>query len=654
MQTFSLKLRLVVVINHTRMTLQRRLVDRRLLFVDELGEPTKLKESEFYIGYERREIEICEDQPYLGEIPVIRNVAPDLTCFPPRHSEEALRRRKYLENLTEGQDMLPSLSVLREKIQEIAKGLEDIRVPSISTIRRWFSKFSGRDVVKLVPKHSKKGRACAISGELEEILTDVIYEVYLKPERPDISKVVLEYQKRVDEKNATRLPSHHLKIPCGMTIRRYIAKLDPYEVDVHRLGTHAARKKHRTAIGVLTVNDILDRWEIDHTVMDVLLVDEETGLIIGRPYISIVFDKFSRMIMGYLIHLAAPNTETVLRVIERSIRPKAELLKRFPEVKGEWRAHGLPTRVVPDNAAEFHADDLIAGFNELGIEIMYPRSRGPEMKGSVERFFRTLNTGLIHGLPGTTFSNIQEKGDYDSEKHACFTFDQIERSVVKWIVDGYHQTPHRSLDERTPAQVWASAEANRLIKLPVDLDELECILARRRSVCVHHYGIEVDGHGYHSPELAQLSMRMAPKEKISVRFRDELGHVWVHDRFRNVFLQVPVKDKRMLGVSRDLWKAAKNTLRAKGDDKPSFEKINQCYRDLEKDVDHARHSQKLRQRRAVTRAKLDKDGWKLPNVKLPLSPVSMEWLDMPITTDETTMFRVVHRQPTGRLNNEQS
>lgn len=81
MQTFSLKVRLVVVINGTTMSLQRRLVDRRLLFVDQLGEPTKLKESEFYLGYERREIEICEDQPYLGEIPAVRNVAPDLTCF---------------------------------------------------------------------------------------------------------------------------------------------------------------------------------------------------------------------------------------------------------------------------------------------------------------------------------------------------------------------------------------------------------------------------------------------------------------------------------------------------------------------------------------------------------------------------------------------
>ena len=646
MQTFSLKAKLVVVIHGKVMSLQRRLVDRRLLFIDQLGEPTTLTESEFYLGYEQREIEICADQPFLGEVPYVRNVAPNLTCFPSKHSQEALRRRTYLEGITEGQTMLPSKDILRDKIIEVARKLGDMCVPSISTIRRWYTKFSGSDVVKLVPKHAAKGRANVIAGELEGTLQDVIDEIYLKLERPKISTVVGEYLKRIDERNALRLPSGQLIKPCGMTIRRYISKLDPYEVDVHRLGKHAANKKHRVAGGVLVVSGILDRWEIDHTLLDVLLVDEETGLVIGRPYITIVLDKFSRMIMGYLIHLAAPNTETVLRVIERSIRPKADFLKRFPKVQNEWRAHGMPARIVPDNAAEFHADDLIAGFNELGIEIMYPRSRGPEMKGSVERFFRTLNMGLIHNLPGTTFSNTQEKADYKSEEHACFTLAQLEASVVKWVVDSYHQTPHRGLSKRTPAQVWGLGELSQLIKLPVDPDALECILARRSSVKVHHYGIEVGGYGYHSPELAELRMRMKPNEDLSVRYRDEVGHVWAYDRFRNVFFQVHVKDKRMLGLSRELLKAAKKSLKESGNHNPSFEQVHQCYRNLIEDIEKARRSQKLRKRRAAALTKLDKDGWKAPTDKPLIISAELHWLDKPLV-DMATPFKVTYNRPNG-------
>lgn len=648
MQTFSLKGRLVVVIKGTIMSLQRRLIDRRLLFFDELGEPTKLTEREFYLGYERREIEIPADQPFLGEIPVVRNVAPDLSCFPSKHGAEALRRRIYLDGVMEGMEMLPNKELLIEKIKSIAEKLGEVTAPSVSTIRRWYSRFIGKNVVRLVPKHSEKGRSNVITGELEDLLQETIDDLYLQLEGKNISQVIDEYLQRIDDTNSSRLPSQKLEKPCGMTIRRYIAKLDPYEVDIHRLGKHAAKKKHRVASEVLVVDHILDRWEIDHTLMDVLLVDEETGLVIGRPYITVVLDKFSRMIMGYLIHLAAPNTETVLRVIERAIRPKAKFLERFPNVKNEWRAHGLPARVVPDNAAEFHADDLIQGFDELGIEIMYPRSRGPELKGSVERFFRTQNTDLLHGLPGTTFSNVQDKGDYKPEKHACITLSQLEASVVKWIVDIYHQRPHRGLSKRTPAQVWASEEANRLIRLPVDPDALECILARRRSVKVHHYGIEVEGHGYHSTELAELRIRMKPDEKISVRFRDELGHVWVHDRFRNVFLLVPIKNKSLRGLSRELWKAAEKAVKESGDINPSTEKIQQSYRDLAEDVENARKSQKLRIRRAVARAKLDKDGWTV-TTKSQIHPADIGFLSaLSMTeTDITKPFKVTYRPVSG-------
>lgn len=647
MQTFLLKAKLVVVIHGVTMSLQRRLINRKLLFFDQLGEPTTLTEYEFYLGYDRRDIVICTEQPLLGEIPHVRSVAPDLTCFPVKHSNEALRRSRYISSVMEGNTMIPCKKDLQSKLQEISESLGDLCAPSISTFRRWYSRFLGKNVVRLVPKHTSKGRANVISGELEEVLQDVINRVYLTPERQKISVVVGEYLKLLDEKNATRLPSDQLIKPCGMTIRRYIAKLDLYEVDVHRIGKYAAKKKHRVAGEVLVVDSILDRWEIDHTLLDVLLVDEETGLVIGRPYITVVLDKFSRMIMGYLLHLSAPNTETVLRVIERAIRPKAELLARFPKVQNEWRAHGIPARLVPDNAAEFHADDMIAGFNELGIEIMYPRSRGPEMKGSVERFFRTQNIGLIHKLPGTTFSNIQEKGDYKSEKHACFTLAQLEASVVKWIVDAYHQTPHRGLNKRTPAQVWASDEASRQIRLPVDLDALECILARRSMAQVHHYGIEVGGYGYHSPELSELRMRLQPKEKVSVRYRDEVGHVWVHDRFRNVFLQVPIKDKRMLGLSRDLLKAASKALEDGGVLKPSIEQLHQSHRDLTEDINEARRSQLLRKRREVARAKLDKDGWKVQSAKPLVVSVETDWFDTAINMDTATPFKVTYHHPNG-------
>jgi putative transposase len=532
-----------------------------------------------------------------------------------------------------------------DKLKEIAKKIGDSCAPSICTIRRWASKYIGKDILKLMPKHSKKGRAASITGELKVILDAVIEKLYLTETPVSVSAVIGELELRIKESNLGRLPSNQLAMPSGMTVRRYIANLDPYLVDEARLGKHAAKKKHRAATGVLLVSHILERWEIDHTPLDVLLVDEETGLVIGRPFMTVVVDKFSRMVMGYLLHLAAPNTESVLRVIERAIRPKADLLQRFPKVKNEWRAHGMPARIVPDNAAEFHADDLAEGFDDLGIEILYPPSRAPEKKGTVERFFSTQNLGLIHNLPGTTFSNIQQRGDYDSEKHACFTLVQLEAAVVKWIVDGYHQTPHRGLNKKTPAQAWLDDEKQHLIRLPVDLDALECILARRCAVKVHHYGIEVGTIGYHSSELAQLRMRLKPDEKVSVRFRDEAGHVWVHDRFRNVFLQVPVKDKRMIGKSRELWKAAQKALREAGGKTPSFDELHRTYREIREDIDEAKTSQKLRRRREAARAKLDREGRKVDANISPVVVAEVDWVDSQ-ALPTVAPLKVSYRPPT--------
>lgn len=101
----------------------------------------------------------------------------------------------------------------------------------------------------------------------------------------------------------------------------------------------------------------------------------------------------------------------------------------------------------------------------------------------------------------------------------------------------------------------------------------------------------------------------------------------------------------MLGLSRELLKAAKKALKESGNFNPSFEQVHQCYRDIRDDVEQARRSQKIRTRRAVARAKLDKDGWKIRAAKPQIVSAEMDWLDKPITTGIATPFKVTYRRP---------
>ncbi|WP_433709409.1 hypothetical protein ACQP2U_23195 [Nocardia sp. CA-084685] len=50
-------------------------------------------------------------------------------------------------------------------------------------------------------------------------------------------------------------------------------------------------------------------------------------------------------------------------------------------------------------------------------------------KRSVERLIGTMMT-MLHELPGTTFSNTGERGDYDSDAKAVLTLGELQRRIA--------------------------------------------------------------------------------------------------------------------------------------------------------------------------------------------------------------------------------
>ena len=144
--------------------------------------------------------------------------------------------------------------------------------------------------------------------------------------------------------------------------------------------------------------------------------------------------------------------------------------------------------------------------------------------------------------------------------------------------------------------------------MPVDLDELECILSNRTSPRLHHYGVEVDCQQYHSDELAELRLRLGHEASVDIRFRDELGHIWVRDPYRNLFFQVPNRDKRMVGKSRDLYKQARQRVKQEKGDPNDNDAVLVAYHQIMVDAEEAKRSNKLRKRRAAAQVRLDKEG----------------------------------------------
>jgi putative transposase len=207
--------------------------------------------------------------------------------------------------------------------------------------------------------------------------------------------------------------------------------------------------------------------------------------------------------------------------------PKVNLKEEYPEIVNEWAAHGVMRQLVVDGGQEFYSKSLEQVCLSLGIEWCAAPRRQPWFKGKIERFFGTFNRGVAHGIPGTTFSNIFEKDDYDPSKHAVVKFSTLKWIIRKWIADVYHQETHRAL-QTTPARMWASSIRPEDIRLPDESTQLEAIMGRVYRRVLTHKGIEFEGLFYSSPEVNDLRIKDGSNLEVEIRVDEsDIGSIYV-------------------------------------------------------------------------------------------------------------------------------
>jgi putative transposase len=167
----------------------------------------------------------------------------------------------------------------------------------------------------------------------------------------------------------------------------------------------------------------------------------------------------------------------------------------------------------------------------------------PWYKGTLERFQGTMNHDLMQGSPGTTFSNILERDDYDPGQHAVVMLSTFREILHKWIIDVYLQTPHRGIQD-TPAHRWHAERRDLPPPLPPSAHELDVVLGMTVQRVVFHYGIELEGLKYNSLELGELRRRLRSPAKVELTFDPgDLGHINVADQQKRTYIRVPAVDQ---------------------------------------------------------------------------------------------------------------
>lgn len=296
----------------------------------------------------------------------------------------------------------------------------------------------------LLPRRRGPERGISLLDEaVDAVIREVIDTVYLTRQRPRIVHLVEEVRRRC--------VAEGLRVPSRKAITARVQARPAREVVAKREGHKAARERYLPAVGSLEAHWPLSLIQIDHTLVDVIVVDSETRAPIQRPWLTLAIDVCTRCVAGFHLSLAPPSATSVALCLSHAALSKESWLAER-RIDADWPVRGIPERLHLDNAKEFRSEALKRGCEQYGIAIDYRPVRTPHYGGHIERLIGTM-MGKVHLLPGTTFSDVREKGDLDPEKTAAMTLDEVERWLGHAIAGVYHRDLHRSLGI-TPLAAW--------------------------------------------------------------------------------------------------------------------------------------------------------------------------------------------------------
>ena len=111
-----------------------------------------------------------------------------------------------------------------------------------------------------------------------------------------------------------------------------------------------------------------------------------------------------------------------------------------------WPVYGRPGTLEYDQGPENVACGIQRGLRRYGIAAKIRATGHPEQHGTIERLIGTMMQA-VHALRGTTFSNVNERGESEPDKRACLSLPELER-VLALTIDSYNHTTHTSIGER--------------------------------------------------------------------------------------------------------------------------------------------------------------------------------------------------------------
>ncbi len=316
----------------------------------------------------------------------------------------------------------------------------------VRTIRQWKARYReaaetlGCGYVGLLPRvHQRGNRLPRLPEQTLAILNDFVVNHYETHKQKRKYEVYGELVKVCEARGLTP--------PSYKTFVTVINQRPRHEQTKKRAGRRAAYQYEPMYWELsLTIPRHGDRpfeiGHIDHTELDVELLDSRTGRNLGRPWATFLADAFSRRLLAVYLTFDAPSYRSCMMVLRECVH-----------------RHGrLPQMLVVDGGPEFgstYFETLLARYECT----KKTRPGGKPRFGSViERLFGTANTTFVHNLIGNTqvTKNVRQvTKSVDPRRHAQWTIGTLYARLCEWAYEVYDTREHPTLGQ-TPREAFAA------------------------------------------------------------------------------------------------------------------------------------------------------------------------------------------------------
>ena len=239
-------------------------------------------------------------------------------------------------------------------------------------------------------------------------------------------------------------------------------------------------------------------------------------------------------------------------------------------IKGSWPVWGFPRLFHADNGNEFRGEMFRLACNYFGKDLYWRPVKTPNYGAHIERLIGSAMKKM-HTIPGTTFSNKDMKGDYNSEKNACLAIDELERVFCTWAVNEYNVQKHQGI-KTSPIAMWNLGITKGLNgSLPTGLPDIvedtdefrnHFLPVVKRTIQIN--GIRIDHHFYYD-DVLNLYIKNPPKKKWIFRVNpSQLEKIYFYNDEMKRHFTIPLKNTAIPTFSKEELSETMSDLKEKG------------------------------------------------------------------------------------------